>query len=99
MNPALFIACVLIAIAFRDAPFDPAMVGVAAPQSSRESGVFRVLTNGVLPGVYEAAPFTCIVVVPDQNIDPDFVVSPGVVSSAMPVFRPELRLVPRHPSK
>jgi len=36
-----------------------------------------------------------LMMVPDQNIDPDFVVAPVGPSSSMPIFRPELQLIPR----
>ena len=56
-------------------------------------------TNDILPGIYESAPFTCIVLVPDHDMDPDFVRSPRLPSSAMPVIQPEMRLIPRSRSR
>jgi len=51
--------------------------------------------NDLPPGVYEGRPFACIVVVPDHNLDPGAVVFSVGPSASMPVFEPELRLVPR----
>lgn len=63
--------------------------------SAPPHGVVVPSTNGLPPGVYEARPFACIVVVPDQNLDPGAVVLPGGPTSSMGVLEPELRLVPR----
>jgi hypothetical protein len=68
MNPTPFIVCVLTAIALRDAPANPAVIGVPAATVPPKVLLFEVLTNNVPPGIYESAPFTCIVVVPDQKV-------------------------------
>ncbi len=47
------------------------------------------------PGVYEAAPFTCIVVVPGAHPDDRCVVGAPNVDPNMPMAKPELRLIPR----
>jgi len=96
MNPTIYLVCAITAVVLRGAPSSPAVVGVPAATFSPEAVYFEVLTNQVPPGVYESAPFTCIVLVPDQNMDPDFVKSPGVMSSVMPIIRPETRLIPRN---
>src|SRR5581483_8144251 len=56
------------------------------------------------PGVYEAAPFTAIVVVPHDGMDEgilrptDTNIPAGTLgSSKMPIITPELRLLPRSP--
>jgi hypothetical protein len=51
-------------------------------------------------GVYQAAPYSCIVVVPGPQPDDRCVISPaGGVASAMPIIRPDVRLIPRAPAK
>ncbi|HWV98618.1 MAG TPA: hypothetical protein VNZ64_02885 [Candidatus Acidoferrum sp.] len=46
------------------------------------------------PGAYKTAPYACIVIVPDKNLDDCCVVAPAECDSRMPVVTPELRLVP-----
>ncbi len=50
------------------------------------------------PGVYEAAPFTAMVLVPAE-IDSKFVVGNRGGNLSMPVFKPELRLIPKETNK
>jgi hypothetical protein len=48
------------------------------------------------PGIYETAPFTCIVVVPGPHPDDRCIRSPAV-GPFMPTVRPDLRFIPRAP--
>jgi len=52
------------------------------------------------PGVYETAPYTCIVVVPGAHPDDKMIVGGAAVGMnevdpKMPIVRPELRFIPR----
>jgi len=53
------------------------------------------------PGVYETAPYTCIVVVPRHHLDDRMIIGGqavginAVVAPSMPMVKPELRFIPR----
>ena len=50
------------------------------------------------PGIYEASPFAALVVVPPPGADESrMIIAPGKADTAMPMFRPELRFIPRPP--
>ncbi len=51
------------------------------------------------PGVYESAPYTCIVVVPAGHVDDRSLVAPAEVDPKMPVKKPDLQLIPRSPGQ
>jgi hypothetical protein len=64
----------------------------------------RLQSSSVPPtipaGVYTAAPYSCIVVVPGPHPDDRCIINPaGGVGSAMPIIRPDLQLIPRAPAK
>ncbi len=51
------------------------------------------------PGVYEASPYTCIVIVPGPQPDDKCIIGRGgaggtTVDPRMPILKPELRLIP-----
>jgi hypothetical protein len=103
MKPALLIVCLLAAFLACVTPSVPAPVSDPATPLAKEPTVVGPLTrtNAVPPGIYESAPFTCIVLVPDHHMDPHFVVPPRMPpsASAMPVIQPEMRLIPRSRSR
>jgi hypothetical protein len=49
----------------------------------------------IKPGVYEAEPFTAIVVVPAPHTDDRCIVGGGALTEQMPIVKPDLRLIPR----
>jgi len=51
------------------------------------------------PGIYQTAPYTCIVVVPPPHADDRAVIDPGGRVSSMPMItvEPQLRFIPRKP--
>ena len=51
------------------------------------------------PGIYETAPYACIVVVPPPHADDRAVIDPGGRVASMPMItvEPQLRLIPRKP--
>jgi hypothetical protein len=49
------------------------------------------------PGIYEAAPYKCIVVVPDAQLDDQCIVGPRANPPRMPTIKPDLELIPRKP--
>jgi hypothetical protein len=53
------------------------------------------------PGVYETAPYSCIVVVPGLHPDDRALIGSdsGNNYSAMPIIRPDLQFIPRSPGK
>jgi hypothetical protein len=53
------------------------------------------------PGIYETAPYTCIVIVPRPHVDDRAIVGPRGRVPSMPIItvRPELRFVPRSQRK
>ena len=53
------------------------------------------------PGVYETAPFSCIVLVPGPHPDDRAIIGSdrGNNYSAMPIVRPDLRFIPRSPGR
>ncbi len=51
----------------------------------------------VKPGIYEAAPFAGIVIVPGPQFDDRAVLEPKGRGISMPTITPELRLIPRSP--
>ena len=51
--------------------------------------------NAPAPGVYETAPYTCMVIVPGAHPDDSSVHWSGAGPSRMPVVKPELRFIPR----
>ncbi len=56
----------------------------------------RAVTNDFLkPGVYEAHPYTCLVLVPSARFDEKFVVGIGKGGDKMPMVKPALKLIPR----
>lgn len=48
----------------------------------------------VLPGTYVCEPYTCLLVVPGPHPDDKCVIASGGPRDPMPMFKPELRLVP-----
>jgi hypothetical protein len=59
-----------------------------------ESGLW---TNHPAPGVYEAAPYKGIVIVPDTQLDDPSTIVPADTQPLMPIVTPELELVSRKP--
>jgi hypothetical protein len=51
------------------------------------------------PGVYETAPYSCIVIVPGLPADYRFLRPPAYAGPPMPAVQPELRFIPRAPRK
>jgi hypothetical protein len=51
------------------------------------------------PGIYEAAPYSGIVVVPEAHTDDRALVPVGNEALKMPVIKPEIRLIPRGTEK
>lgn len=75
---------------------------IAGPKSPRVLRLRPIRPDGQLePGIYEAAPFTCIVVVPGRHLDDKMIVGgqslagTNVFVPRMPMVRPELRFIPR----
>jgi hypothetical protein len=58
-------------------------------------GEARLNVTAPEPGISEAAPFACIVVVPGSNHDDQCIVTPGDSGSKMKIIKPDLRLIPR----
>ena len=52
-------------------------------------------TNHTSPGVYEGAPYKCIVVVPGPQHDDRCIIGLGAAQSRMPTITPDLELIPR----
>jgi hypothetical protein len=71
--------------------------GSAAPSSSvPQLPKGSVSPLDAAPGVYEAWPYTCIVVVPGAHPDDRCVAGALNVDPRMPKTEPELRLIPRN---
>src|SRR5258705_12340205 len=76
-------------------------VAPATPLSANRSAQSKRLGyQRVQPGIYEAAPFTALVVVPPIHPDERYMLhprSPGAPNGkyGMPVIKPELKLIPR----
>jgi len=51
------------------------------------------------PGIYETAPYSCIVVVPGPHADDRCVLVPSSRGFPTPVIRPGLQFIPRIPRK
>jgi hypothetical protein len=55
------------------------------------------------PGIYETAPYTCIVIVPDPHVDERAIIGSGPSNAPdllkMPTNRPDLQYIPRVPGK
>jgi hypothetical protein len=75
-----------------DAPSVPSTIQPAAFKMDSPSQ--PVQASGISPGVYAAAPYSMIVVVP-KPVDPGMRVAMGDTSSKMPCIQPETRLEKR----
>jgi hypothetical protein len=74
----------------KSAPLAPNWTLILTNHPGRGTNV----STALLPGVYETAPYTCIVVVPEKHVDDSIFVAPTESVTRMPVVKPELQFIP-----